>query len=308
MSVPIYLGEAQIRTLTPGYDEVCEMLRTAFQLRGRGETFITPKARVSGVTEGFFQAMPAIWKDLVVVKWVASGAKPDGTYIHAHLLASDRITGRLIAIMDFAWLTGVRTAAVSAVGVDLLAKPDASTLSIVGCGFESYVHLDALLTIRPIDSIVAVSRTLKSANLFADYARSKGVRHVVTNDTVTGEFYDADIVLSATPINRPPFLDATRIRPGSFMLSLELAHAWHFEGMKGFDLLFTDDAQHYYGVKAHAPNYYDLKFHSDLGSLLASDTQPFWDPQKRVAYVPPGLAYADAVLADLILERAGLVD
>ncbi len=154
-----HLDEAQVRELITDYATCIGLLRRAYVARGGGRTSVAPKLAVPGVEKGFFHAMPAVYEDTVVVKWVASGAAPRGAYIHALLVASNRVTGETIATMDFAWPTAVRTASISALGVDLLARPGVGTMAISGLGLQARTHLDAILAVRDIRKVVALGRT-----------------------------------------------------------------------------------------------------------------------------------------------------
>ncbi|HLB77127.1 MAG TPA: ornithine cyclodeaminase family protein, partial [Candidatus Dormibacteraeota bacterium] len=58
-------------------------------------------------------------------------------------------TGRLSALMDGATITAIRTAAVSGVATDLLARRDATELAILGAGVQARTHLEAIASIRP---------------------------------------------------------------------------------------------------------------------------------------------------------------
>ena len=56
----------------------------------------------------------------------------------------DPETGALRAVMDARYITEVRTAAVSAVSVRHMARPDASRLGIIGAGVQARSHLELL--------------------------------------------------------------------------------------------------------------------------------------------------------------------
>lgn len=66
----------------------------------------------------------------------------------------DSGTGRSVASIAGNWLTAVRTAAASAVSIDLLARQDARVLGIAGAGFQSKFQLEAAVRRRRFDRIV----------------------------------------------------------------------------------------------------------------------------------------------------------
>ncbi|MGE3993735.1 ornithine cyclodeaminase family protein, partial [Pseudorhodoplanes sp.] len=93
------------------------------------------------------------------------------------------------------YITNMRTAAVSASAVRLLAKPDARTLAIIGAGHLAQSHLAALRRVRDFDDVRVWSP--KSA---ASFAERNGVTLAdSTRDAVQG----ADVVVAATSSTTP---------------------------------------------------------------------------------------------------------
>lgn len=65
----------------------------------------------------------------------------------------DSGTGALLAIIDSPIVTGHRTAAANAVAVDELAREDATTVAIIGAGFQGEMQFRYLRHIRSIDTV-----------------------------------------------------------------------------------------------------------------------------------------------------------
>src|SRR5205085_12065606 len=70
-------------------------------------------------------------------------------------------TGRLSALMDGAAVTAIRTAAVSGVASDLLARPDAKDLAVLGAGVQARTHIEAIAAVRPLRRVKIWSRNSK---------------------------------------------------------------------------------------------------------------------------------------------------
>ena len=73
------------------------------------------------------------------------------------LLVSTR-TGQPVLLADSAALTVERTAATTALAVDLLARPDARTLAVVGLGPVGRAHLRYARLVRPFDDVRVLRR------------------------------------------------------------------------------------------------------------------------------------------------------
>ena len=70
----------------------------------------------------------------------------------------DATTGRCLALMDGEAITGLRTAAGSALSVRALARDDARVLAVVGSGVQARAHLRMLPLVRPFSDVRLVAR------------------------------------------------------------------------------------------------------------------------------------------------------
>ncbi len=73
--------------------------------------------------------------------------------IHAVVIVVDAETGRPMALMDGTYLTALRTGAASGVATDLLARSDARVAAIFGAGAQARTQLEAVCTVRPIQTV-----------------------------------------------------------------------------------------------------------------------------------------------------------
>ncbi len=125
------------------------------------------------------------------------------------MLLFDRDTGRPLAIIDAAALTGLRTAAASAVATRALARDDARTLALIGTGAQARWHAAVIPLVRPIDEIRLWNRSPETARRFARHCPD-GIR-VVVLESLEGAIAGADIVCtlthSSTPIVRGEWLN-----------------------------------------------------------------------------------------------------
>src|SRR6185295_2829904 len=74
--------------------------------------------------------------------------------IQGALLLFDGACGRPLAILDSMLITALRTAATSAVAAKCLARPDAATLTVCGCGRQGAMHARALCGVLPIARVL----------------------------------------------------------------------------------------------------------------------------------------------------------
>ena len=112
-------------------------------------------------------------------------------------------TGEPVALINASALTEIRTAAVSAVATDLLARPGASAAAIIGTGVQGVAHARALAATRALSGIWLYGRTWsRTAAVAASLADELGVP-VMAAATAAEALAGADIVVTATSSATP---------------------------------------------------------------------------------------------------------
>jgi alanine dehydrogenase len=156
--------------------------------------------------EGFLGLMPAYTGAALGTKLVAF--YPHNTDVpthHATILLFKPETGEPLISMDGRLITEVRTAAVSAVATEFLARPDASVLAIIGSGVQARSHLEALRLVRDFREV-----RVWSPRRAAAFAEEHGVRAAAAaEEAVRG----ADVVVTATT-SSTPVLSGEWLSPG----------------------------------------------------------------------------------------------
>lgn len=135
MGVPVFSGAAVEQALSP--QEAYDAVRQAFVAHHRGEWTMQPKVYVTNYPAGDFRAMPALGGGHALLKWVTSfpGNPARGLpTVTGLVLLSNADTGQLVAVLDAAAVTALRTAAAGVIAADTLARPGAESVAVVGCG------------------------------------------------------------------------------------------------------------------------------------------------------------------------------
>lgn len=153
---------------------------------------------------------------------------PSGEYMGCKLIAAspkihrasylislfDQRTMDLAALIDGNRVTGIRTAATSAVAVDLLAPKRALSIAIIGSGYEAKGLLEAVLSVREVAEARVYSPTPASRARFADNFRQQAGLDISAADSAEQAVRNADVVLCAarsrdeTPVMRGEWLSA----------------------------------------------------------------------------------------------------
>src|SRR4249919_1673241 len=133
--VPVFTAADVERAVSP--HEAYDAVRDAFIAYARGEWSMPPKVYVTNYPAGDFRAMPAIGGGHALLKWVTSfpGNPARGLpTVTGLVLLSDADDGRLLAVLDAAAVTALRTAAAGVLAADTLCRSEASSYAVVGCG------------------------------------------------------------------------------------------------------------------------------------------------------------------------------
>jgi len=125
---------------------------------------------------------------------------------HAIIVLFRPETGEPLAIMDGRLITELRTAAASAAATDLLARPDASVLGILGAGVQAGSHLDALRLVRQFREVRVWSPRSASA-----FAAARGVTPAASAEAAVR---GADVIVTATS-SMTPVLLGDWVAPGA---------------------------------------------------------------------------------------------
>src|ERR671933_2781123 len=119
--------------------EAIERVRDVFVRYAAVEWTMPPKVYLDAPPNGDFRAMPARGSGLAIVKWVTSFPRnPERglPVVMGVICVSSEDDGRPLALVDTPAVTALRTGAVAAIAAQELARPDATTVGIIGCGLH----------------------------------------------------------------------------------------------------------------------------------------------------------------------------
>lgn len=137
--------------------------------------------------------------------------------IPATIMIINEETGIVDSLMEASLLTGIRTAAGSAVATKYLAKNEARIVACFGAGLQARYHIEAMITVRPsILKVLIINRTLEKSKSIADELTAifKNVTFIpiMSPHNTSGKFEeistylkDCDIILTTTNSKTPLF-------------------------------------------------------------------------------------------------------
>ena len=197
----IPLMAAALRSLAEGRS--AQPVRTVFRPReAAGLMSLMPAFRADD--------FPAFGLKAICV-FPGNSAKGKDAHQGAVLLFSAE-TGEPLAIENASAITAIRTAAVSAVATDILARRDAGVLAIVGAGVQGRAHLEAVSLVRSLREVRVADKDAGRAGKFAAETGAVHPFQIRASDDVAGAVSGADIIVTVTdscePIVRRDWISA----------------------------------------------------------------------------------------------------
>jgi ornithine cyclodeaminase/alanine dehydrogenase-like protein (mu-crystallin family) len=305
--VPVLDHAAVLAAVSP--QEAIERTREAFLRHRAGEWVMPAKVYLEAPPHGDFRAMPALGDGLAILKWISSfpgNPARDLPTVLGVLLVSDAETSEPLAVLDARSVTALRTGAIAPVAARALARADATTVGIVGCGLHGAWAARCLVADGYGPGVCFDPRPEVAAALATELGWSVGTRE---------EALAADVVCCITP-GREPVLDLADLRPGQHYNMLGADGPGKAEATVAAVAdctLFCDEwAQASHGGELTGAVEEGLVTRdqvTDLGAVLAGEAPGRPGPDATTLFDSTGLAIQDLAIASAALAawRAGRV-
>lgn len=115
----------------------------------------------------------------------------------------DGKTGAPLCVVHAGEITAIRTAAASAVATDVLARPDARRLAILGYGEQAMTHAHAISKVRKLEALSVWGRDLRHAEVFAKRVGQELNIPAAAHGAVADAVSNADIICTVTSAKDP---------------------------------------------------------------------------------------------------------
>jgi len=217
-------------------------IRAVLSLMSRGEAAMEPESvlPMGSDPRDKCYALPARvgWPyDAAGLKWAIHRAKPadDLPSVSSLTLINRLADGRPVGLVESAFLTRMRTAAVSALAIEHL-RPLPSRIGVIGAGAQAASHLDMLAALFPHVEVIRVFNrdTSSREKMLAGRAdaRLRAADHL---DEILG---DCDVILTCTSAAEP-FLSRAGVRPGRLIVQIGF-HEVEFDAIEATDVVAVD--------------------------------------------------------------------
>lgn len=268
-------------------------------LENKSSMILPAKISLKTSTPGvFYNTMPALLPSFSIggVKVVTRypERKPS---LESQIMLYDLTSGENIAIMDGNWITAMRTGAVAAHSIKLLAIDGFQTIGFIGLGNTARATLLVLLSIFSGRKMVIKLKKYKNqhelfAHRFMDYKNLQFEFY----DTYEDVIFNSDVVVSAATVFNEDICDDKLFKEGVLVIPI------HTRGFTNcdlfFDKVFADDVNHVKGFK----HFEKFKSFSEMSEVVSGKCQGRSSESERILAYNIGIALHDIFFAGKIYE------
>ena len=217
--------------------------------------------------------------------------------LDSEILLYDLNTGENIALLDGNWITAMRTGAVAAHSVKLLAIESFKEIGIIGLGNTARAALKVLLAIYPERKFTIKLKMYKEQHeLFAEEFASFSNVNFLFCKTFEEVIYNSDVILSAATILEEDVCSDDYFKEGVLVVPV------HTRGFTNcdlfFDKLFADDTNHVKGFKY----FNQYKYFAEISDVFSGMKPGRENNKERILAYNIGIALHDIYFAGKIYE------
>lgn len=232
------------------------------------------------------------------------------------ILLTEAKTGQHVAVMDATYLTVLRTGASSGVATKYLAREEAASCAVLGCGAQSIGQIQAMMEVRSLRELHLYNRTREKAEQLMATVRSlypqwDGQIHIA--ETADQAVEAADIVITSTKSTEPLF-DGSRLKQGAHINAIG-AYLPHMREVDLTTLLRSskivvdtlEGAEHEAGdllIPIERGEWSFAQLHGELGDIITGRKQGRQTADEITLYKSVGIGFLDTVVAQAVYQRA----
>jgi ornithine cyclodeaminase len=303
-------------------EECATAVREVLVAQVRGETYMPLRTVVSPPGAAGLMGLMPTWRQggtarppVFSLKVVClMPANPErGLDAHQGLVALfDGESGIAEAILDTSAITAIRTAAVTALATDALARPEARVLAILGAGVQARSHLRAMLGGRPYEQVRLYAPTREHVEAVIEAIDDHGVETVAC-DSAEEAVREADVIVTVTN-SRRPVLERSWLAPGAHLNAVGASQpsALEIDAQTFADAtVFADsresvlgEAGEYRAALSEGLITGEEHLRAELGEVLAGVEPGRRNPEELTLFRSLGLAIEDLAAARCAVREA----
>ena len=270
-------------------------------IKNKNRVILPAKTPMNPTKDSFITTMPSLLPDhgIAGVKIVSRFSNRIPA-LDSQILLYDSNNGDIKAILDGNYITTMRTGAVAAHSIKLLAKKDFETIGMVGLGNQARATIQVLLSLFPDREIRLKLKEYKNHHiLFKQYVKklpdSKNITFEVYNsysDTIRG----SDVIISSVTYFDEDICEDDCFDAGCLLVPI------HTRGFMNcdlfFDKIFADDTDHVRDFKY----FNEFKDFAEISDICNNLVPGRTNDSERILVYNIGLSMHDIYFAERIYQ------
>ncbi len=319
--VMLLLSERDIKSVFTMKDAI-EADKEAFKLVVKNEVEIPLRTKISvDEHDGCLLFMPAYSSKIQMASLKNVNIFPNNeslgiTTAPAQVLLIDGKTGVIIAMLDGAYVTRLRTGAASGAAFDVLAKKNCEVGALIGTGSQAKEQLEAMLVARKLREVRVCARNYERTSSFVNSLKEEfsnygaDIKAVRTSDEAID---DADLIITVTSSNEPVF-DGYKVKKGA-TISAVGAYQHHMQELHPAALtraskIYFDSEEAVLSESGDILKPLEEKiisksdFTGDLGDVLLGNIVGRENDEEIIVFETVGVGAQDLMAANEIYKKA----
>lgn len=304
----LLIRESDVKSLLTMPDAI-SALDHAFTSLAGGNASNRPRQRIR-LANGTLHVMPASIQGDHVLGFKAYTAWKTGVRFLVTLYDSD--SGELLAFVEADILGRIRTGAASGLASKYMAREDSKRAVVFGAGRQARTQLDAVATVRPLESVLVFGRSPEKVRAYCDDMQAKLGIAVEPGDNAEKATGDADVVITMTT-SKDPVLLGQWLAPGTHVNAAGSnqpdRREVDTEAVRRSEIIAVDSIEQCRIeagdlILAEQEGGFDWSRATELADVVAGKTPGRTGAEQITFFESLGLALEDIAAAKIVYQRA----
>ena len=246
-----------------------------------------------------------------VVSVFQSSIKKTSKMIQSSILVFGSKDGRLKASIDGDEITAIRTGAASGLATKFFSPLKSNTVAVFGTGSQAVTQIEAVMHVRPIDTVFVFSRSSKSAKDFSKYLSE--TLSIKVTPGILKDLKEVDIICTATPSKKELIILSSLKKGvhinaiGSFKPNMrEVSNDIIKNSRVIVDSIISCKKEAGDLIQAEKHSSWQFKdIFSELGSIAKDKKLSKENIRQNSLFKSVGLGFQDLVIIELLLKKLG---
>lgn len=309
------ITEKEVQSIIPAKEiqKVIDAVEGGFSDYARGDIQMPPKQYLDfKECGGDLRIMPSYSQILKLAGTKIVNVHPENPQrglptVMAVVVLNDAENGRALAVIEAAYITGIRTGAAGAIAAKYLAKKDAKTMGVVGAGQQAFFQIAATCKVRNIKEILVYDPKEES---FAKLAESLKELGIEIKKASLEETAKTDILATTTPVKQP-IIKNEWILPGTHINAIgadaQGKEELDPEILKRAKIVIDNWAQASHSGEINVPLGKGLikkeDIYAELGDIVSGKTPARQNDQEITIFDSTGLGFQDLYTANIVWQK-----